>query len=155
MQLIIHRGAHQVGGSCVELSHMDSTILLDVGLPLDSRFGDDPESNMPQPLFGEIRQGIKKINGVLLSHAHMDHYGLAGMLPPGIPLYCGPASADLMDLTSKISPHNMKPFTPRFFNDRETFSIGSFSITPYLVDHSAFDAYGFLISAGGKVVLHW
>lgn len=154
MQLIIHRGAHQVGGSCVELSHMDSTILLDVGLPLDSRFGDDPESNMPQPLFGEIRQGIKKINGVLLSHAHMDHYGLAGMLPPGIPLYCGPASADLMDLTSKISPHNMKPFTPRFFNDRETFSIGSFSITPYLVDHSAFDAYGFLISAGGKSLFY-
>ena len=154
MQLIIHRGAHQVGGSCVELSHMDSTILLDVGLPLDSGFDNDPESNLPQPLFDEIRQGIKKINGVLISHAHMDHYGLAGMLPPDIPLYCGPASADLMDLTSRISPHNIKPLIPRFFKDREMFSIGSFSITPYLVDHSAFDAYGFLISAGGKSLFY-
>ena len=42
MQLIIHRGAHEVGGSCVELTFEDSTILLDVGLPLDSNFGDDP-----------------------------------------------------------------------------------------------------------------
>ncbi len=33
MKLIIHRGAHQVGGSCVELSHEDTTILLDIGLP--------------------------------------------------------------------------------------------------------------------------
>lgn len=129
---------------------MDSTILLDVGLPLNSRFDDDPELNLPQPLFDEIRQGIKKINGVLLSHAHMDHYGLAGMLPPDIPIYSGPASADLIELTSKINPHNMRPFTPSLFNDRDTFRIGSFSITPYLVDHSAFDAYGFLISAGGK-----
>ena len=150
MQLIIHRGAHQVGGSCVELSYMDSTILLDVGLPLDSHFDDDQELHLPQPLFDEIRQGVKKINGVLLSHAHMDHYGLAGMLPPDIPIYCGPAAADLIKLTSRISPHNMQTFTPRFFKDREAFNIGSFSITPYLVDHSAFDAYGFLISAGGK-----
>jgi len=155
MQLIIHRGAHQVGGSCVELKHMDSTILLDIGLPLDSNFDNNPESNLPQPLFSEIRKGIKKINGVLLSHAHMDHYGLAGMLPPDIPLYCGPASADLINLTSRISPHNnIKPLTPRFFKDRETFSIDSFSITPYLVDHSAFDAYGFLISAGGKSLFY-
>ena len=81
MQLVIHRGAHQVGGSCVELKHMDSTILLDIGLPLDSNFGSDPESNLPQPLFNEIRDGIKKINGVLLSHAHMDH--ICGFDAPG------------------------------------------------------------------------
>ena len=45
---------------------MDSTILLDIGLPLESSFEDDPESNLPQPLFDHIRQGVKKINGVLL-----------------------------------------------------------------------------------------
>jgi len=40
MRLIIHRGAHQVGGSCVELACGDSTILIDVGLPLEYNFGD-------------------------------------------------------------------------------------------------------------------
>ena len=139
-----------MGGSCVELSHMGHTILLDVGLPLESSFDDDPESHLPQPLFDEVRQGIKKINGVLLSHAHMDHYGLAGMLPQDIPVYCGHASADLMELTSRISLHNMQPVAPQFYKNREPFSIGPFSITPYLMDHSAFDSYGFLICAGGK-----
>jgi len=59
MQLIIHRGARQVGGSCVELTFNDSTILLDIGLPLDSDFNDDPESYLPQPLFNELKNGKK------------------------------------------------------------------------------------------------
>lgn len=150
MQLIIHRGAQQVGGSCVELSYLDSTILLDIGLPLDSSFNDDPELNLPQPLFDEIRQETKKINGVLLSHAHMDHYGLAGMLPQDIPIYCGHASADLMNITSKIRPLNRQPIDLQFYKHRKLFNIGPFSITPYLMDHSAFDSYGFLICAGEK-----
>jgi ribonuclease J len=154
MQLIIHRGAHQVGGSCVELSHGNFTILLDIGLPLDSGFNDNPESHLPQPLFDEIQQGTKKIDGVLLSHAHMDHYGLVGMLPQDIPVYCGYASADLMDLTSRISLQNMQPVSPHFFKNGEPFSIGPFSITPYLMDHSAFDSYAFLISAGGKSLFY-
>jgi predicted metal-dependent RNase len=60
MQLIIHRGAHEVGGSCVELTFEDSTILLDVGLPLDSNFGDDPSAKAPQPLFQQLEIGNKK-----------------------------------------------------------------------------------------------
>jgi len=154
MQLIIHRGAHQVGGSCVELNHENFTILLDIGLPLDSGFNDDPESHLPQPFFDAIRQGTKKIDGVLLSHAHMDHYGLVGMLPQDIPVYCGYASAELMDLTSRISLHYMQSVSPRFFKNREPFSIGPFSITPYLMDHSAFDSYSFHISAGRKSLFY-
>ena len=94
MRLMIHRGAHQVGGSCVELNYDDAAILIDVGLPLD--FSDDPESHLPQPLFDQLRDGNKNIDAVILSHAHLDHYGLAGMLPEGIPVYCGKASAELM-----------------------------------------------------------
>jgi len=154
MQLIIHRGAHQVGGSCVELSYMDSTILLDVGLPLDSSFDDDPKSNLPQPLFDEIRQGDKKIQGVLLSHAHMDHYGLIGMLPQDIPLYCGLASAELIDITSRVISHDIPTIAPQFLNNREQFRIGPFSITPYLMDHSAFDSYAFHVSTSEKSVFY-
>jgi ribonuclease J len=154
MQLIVHRGANQVGGSCVELSHADCTILLDIGLPLDSSFDDDMESRLPQPLFHEIRQGTKKINAVLLSHAHMDHYGLAGMLPREIPLYTGQASADLINLTSKLSFRAKEQIAPQFFKNRKPFCIGPFSITPYRVDHSAFDSYAFQVSAGGKSIFY-
>ncbi len=35
-------------------------------------------------------------------------------------------------------------------NDRERISTGPFTITPYLMDHSAYDAYAFLVEAEDK-----
>jgi len=154
MRLVIHRGAHQVGGSCVELKFKESTILLDVGLPLNYDLSDGPESHLPQPLFDKLRSKKKKIDAVILSHAHLDHYGLAGMLPQEVPIYCGKATAGLINMSSQISPEKMQPFSLKTFNAWETFQAGAFSVKPYLMDHSAFDAYGFLISAGGKSLFY-
>ena len=33
----IHRGAHQIGGSCIELACAGSRLLLDLGKPLDAQ----------------------------------------------------------------------------------------------------------------------
>jgi len=150
MELIIHRGAHQIGGNCLEIRYRDAAILVDVGLPLDSNSDEPLETHQPQPLFQDIRHGGKRIDGVLLSHAHMDHYGLARLLPERIPIYCGQATADLIGITASISRD--KRTSPSFhtFQTGKVFGIGPFSIKPYLVDHSAFDAHAFLISAGGK-----
>ena len=62
MQIIIHRGAHEVGGSCVELSYKDTAILLDIGLPLDSDMDEDPETHLPQPLFSQLQKGEKHVD---------------------------------------------------------------------------------------------
>ena len=53
-------------------------------------------------------------------------------------------------MSAQMNPEKMQPVKFQTFNAWETTQIGSFSIIPYLMDHSAFDAYGFLISAGGK-----
>lgn len=150
MKLIIHRGAHEVGGSCVEISCGGSTILVDIGLPLDSDSNEPIESYLPQSLFHTLRQGGKFIDGVLLSHPHLDHYGLAGQLPAAIPVYCGKASWDLMNATAHFSPNKVSLPNVEHFEAWQKFQIGKFTITPYLMDHSAFDSYGFLISADGK-----
>lgn len=154
MRLVIHRGAHQVGGSCVELSYKGTSILLDVGLPLDYDFSENIESHLPQPLFDKLRKDEKNIDAVILSHAHLDHYGLAGMLPHGVLVYCGKASAELMAITSQMSPEKAQPLKLKFFKAWKEFQVGTFSVMPYLMDHSAFDAYGFLISAGGKSLFY-
>ena len=124
MQLVIHRGAHQVGGSCVELAHGDTTILIDLGFPLDSDLSDDPKLHLPQPLFDNLKDGVKKVDAVILSHAHLDHYGLAGMLPRNIPVYCGKASAELMAITGKTSPEKIKPLKLKTFTAWKIFHIG-------------------------------
>ena len=32
----IHRGAHEIGGNCVELRHGQDTLILDIGKPLSA-----------------------------------------------------------------------------------------------------------------------
>ena len=154
MELTIHRGAQQIGGNCLEIRYGDSAILVDVGLPLDSRDDKPLETNEPKPLFHNIRYGRKRIDGVLLSHAHLDHYGLAGLLPEEIPIYCGQATAGLIGITARISREKRTPPLFHTFQTGKVFRIGPFSIQPYLVDHSAFDAHAFLISAGGKYLFY-
>jgi len=34
MKLTIHRGTHEIGGTCVELATENTRILIDIGLPL-------------------------------------------------------------------------------------------------------------------------
>jgi len=57
MKFIVHRGAREVGGSCVEFSYRDSSILVDVGLPLDFDFSDDPELHLLNPFLTNWREG--------------------------------------------------------------------------------------------------
>ena len=51
MKLIVHRGAHEIGGNCVEVSQNDSTIILDIGLPLNFNIDDNINDALPQSLF--------------------------------------------------------------------------------------------------------
>ena len=79
---------------------------------------------------------------------------IVGILPEGIPVYCGRATAELINMSAQINPEKMQPLKLQTFNAWETLQIGPFSVIPYLMDHSAFDAYGFLISAGGKSLFY-
>jgi ribonuclease J len=154
VKLTIHRGAHEIGGSCLELTSDNSTILVDIGLPLDYNPNATPDRLAPQPLFNNLVNGNTKVNGVLLSHPHLDHYGLVGQLPDAMPIFCGKATADLMQITAQLSPERVAIPKMNFFEPSKSFQIGDFTITPYLMDHSAFDAYGFLLTSVSKNIFY-
>lgn len=153
MKIKIHRGAAQIGGSCVELTAAGYRLIVDVGLPLDA---DDPESDEILPsaegLFTESQHSLP-ILGILISHPHQDHFGLVHRIRPGIPVYTTHAGQVLMESGEILSGHKMN-VEWRHFQPFESFRIGPFRITPYLVDHSAFDACAFLIEANGKRVFY-
>lgn len=107
MKIIIHRGAKQVGGTCIEVISGESSILLDLGLPLTFEFGDDIESCLPQPLFTELQNKSKIVKAVFLSHAHLDHYGLTGCLPSHIPVYLSSATKTLMGFNEQFTPNRI------------------------------------------------
>jgi len=93
MELIIHRGSKEIGGSCVELKSNTTRILIDVGLPLNARdtFGNDigelKKQGVLLDLHGLYKDDHRSFDAVLLSHSHPDHYGLLPYLNPQIPVY--------------------------------------------------------------------
>lgn len=141
MKVIIHRGASEIGGTCIQLSTDNTTILLDLGLPLnkDSR---------------HIDVAALKPDAVLISHPHQDHFGLIDALDPSIPVFMGELGKNLIDATRMLLGNPLPANLFHHFKSWEPFSVGDFLITPYLVDHSAVDAYGFLIGAEGKKIFY-
>lgn len=141
MNILIHRGSNEIGGTCIQLSTEKTTILLDLGLPLSN------DSTA-------IDLASLKPDAVLISHPHQDHFGLIDLLAPEIPVYIGDLGKRLIDATRVLLGKELHANHFRYFKGWHSFEVGDFTITPYLVDHSAVDAYGFLIEAEGKRVFY-
>jgi ribonuclease J len=71
-------------------------------------------------------------------------------LPPGTPVYIGKLARSLIDATQVFLGRDRYALDFHDFKAWQPFTIGDFTITAYLVDHSAADAYAFLIEAEGK-----
>ena len=147
VHLTVHRGTQQIGGNCIELNTADGhRIILDVGRPLEAP--QDARHLMPKSL-----DLTAAVDGVLISHPHQDHYGLLEDVPAGWPIYCGAPTERLIRLSSAIFgkelPHAFHPW-----KSGVAFQIGPFTATPFLIDHSAFDAYMLLIEVHGKRILY-
>jgi ribonuclease J len=146
MRVRIHRGTAEIGGSCVEVEADDgSRIVVDLGRPLDAGWGEQ----VALPEAPGLREPDASLLALLISHPHLDHYGLAVDLPVDVPIYLGAEAARLLEAAAFFSPLSGALPCAGHFVDRTSFEIGPFTITPYLVDHSGFDAYSLLIEADG------
>jgi hypothetical protein len=87
-------GFREVGRSCVFLQTPQSKVLLDCGISVSS--GSKPFPHLDAPEFH-----IQDLDAVIISHAHLDHSGLAPYLYEyGYkgPIYCTRPTRDLMAL---------------------------------------------------------
>ena len=148
MKACIKRGAKEIGGSAVELTAENGErIIVDLGLPLDS---EDNTVDLLPDIKG-LKNKTEDLLGILISHPHQDHYGLCKHIDKTIPIYMGKSVASIMDVC--INHHLPDAFAfgnVQIFEGQKSFNIGPFTITPYLVDHSAYGANAFLIEADGK-----
>jgi len=142
----IHRGTQQIGGTCVELEADGARILLDLGLPLDA---DDISDDLLPDVSG-LRIEDPTLSAIVISHGHGDHWGLLPLCKPRVPLAMGAATARIMSAAAPFVPNYFVPNVSFELSDRKSLKIGPFNVTPYLVDHSAYDAYALLIEAGGR-----
>ena len=146
MKICIHRGRKEIGGTCIEIESQRKRLVLDVGLPIDAT---DPDSIPLHPVRG-FDAPDDSLLGVLISHPHQDHYGLAYRLPEETPFLIGRGGAAILAVAANFSPGGLRPQNVRYLADRTPLELGPFTITPFLVDHSAYDAYAVLVEADGE-----
>jgi len=169
MNFKIHRGTQEIGGSCVEVWTENTRILIDFGMPLVEKNGD--EFNFHQYKDISIKELVQKgvipeidglyrdlvkptVNGVLISHAHQDHFGLTNYIHPDVNFFLSRATHKIIEMGNIFTPQNIQYAKPNYFEREKTFQLGDFSITPYWNDHSAYDAHSFLIEADGKSIFY-
>lgn len=143
MRLRIHHGAAEIGGNCIELLSGTSRLLLDLGLPLQA--GDHG-----LPSVSGLAEVDPDLLGVVLSHPHLDHYGLLPLALPTVPVWLGEGAVRLLEAAAPFTRGAMLPQKITPYRNSVQFDVGPFCITPYLMDHSAYDAHALLVEADGK-----
>lgn len=168
MFLTIHRGSKEVGGTCVELCSGESRIILDIGMPLIKPDGSEfnireydglsgqelhDRSVLPQ-VEGLYEWQEPSVDGVLISHAHQDHYGFLNYLHPDVPVYLSQGTQKLIEITALFTGKKSPMKNSLCFSWPSRFPVGAFTVTPHLVDHSSFSAFAFEIEDGEKRVFY-
>jgi len=145
MRVCIHRGTQEVGGNCIEIESAGKRIALDVGLPLDAE-----DSPVSLPDVKGFHKYDPSLLAVVISHPHQDHYGLAKYLLPHTPVIIGAAAERILKAARLFTPAGIKFEQVHHLEHRIPLSVGPFTVTPFLNDHSAYDAYSLLIEADGQ-----
>ena len=155
----------------VEFRSGNYRIIVDMGLPLKDRSG-KPCNFEKVSAIRSVKEGIRsrilprvpglyrgpkpRFLAVLLTHYHLDHTGLLRWLHPNIDVYCGDVCRKVTELQRQVelSLRGQRPwrFAPKLLERGKARDIGPFRVTPLLVDHSAFQAFAFIIEADGERV---
>lgn len=111
-------------GNSYKINDGNSALLLDAGLPLK-----------------RIQEAIgftaSLLSGVLITHEHGDHVKAArDLMDMGVPVYTSQGTAE----AAMLSGHFLKPVTAL-----DSYTIGSYTVMPFDVEHDAVEPLGFLI----------
>ena len=166
MTATIYRGTCEIGGTLIELTKGTTRLLFDAGYPLflNGDLIDDGVAKLPQEELFKLGvlpsiEGLYKwdspnFDGIIISHAHIDHYGLLKYIHPYIPVYMSAGTKKLIEASQIFKICEQYPINAKLFKMYESFNVGGFTVKPYLIDHSAFDAAAFEIHAGDKTVIY-
>jgi ribonuclease J len=120
------------------------------------------ESDNPDATFeiAGLTKGEPQCDGVFITHMHGDHIGLCEKVLKGIPIYCGEVAKEIyVCLNERLQGFGGNPeLAESFITFKAGRAIpinnGDMKVTPIWTDHSAYDAYMFVVEGDGKKVLH-
>ena len=157
MNIRVYNG-NQIGGCFTVITTNETKIMIDYGAPL-------PGTKAEQEDFDWERDTV---DAVFITHYHGDHMGRLLEIPSNVPIYMGKTARLIL-----LNIHEALTKVPKFekeqqkwlellksdrikeVRENETITIKQkIKVTPFSVDHSAYDAYMYLIEADGEVALH-
>lgn len=165
-------GVGEIGGNKFLVEDKDTKILVDFGMNFSerSKFYSEPWLS-PRDERGLLEFGLlpnisgvygfedatPEIDAVVLSHSHTDHSSYISFLNRKIPVYCGTATATILQTFAEITPrsfdNNLEGLQFKTFRTGDKFRIGSVEVEPIHVDHSVPGCYGFILhTTEGAVV---
>jgi ribonuclease J len=163
MKITIHRGAHQIGGCISEIESNGYKVFIDFGEQLPGN--DSVDTDLPA-IEGLTCGDVSK-NALFITHYHGDHIGKISETVKDLPIYVGKTALEIYKcLETRLSyipdineTDKHKKIIERIkiiktFEELQQIKIGEIIVTPLFIDHSAFDAYMFIIEAEGKRILH-
>lgn len=172
MDLTIHRGTHEIGGTCVELTAGNTRLILDLGMPLvwqrqgrHEPFDFALHRDCPGPELVErgVLPAVKglyawetpAVEAVLVSHAHQDHYGFSHFIHPDIPVYASQETIEVMRVSALFVPNATLPARLEALRGSwKPQSFGDFVVKAHPVDHSSRGGVALEVTAKGKSLFY-
>ena len=155
MTKITTHNSNQIGGNVVVIETDKSKIAIDFGENLPGNENENIE-------IAGLSKGKTTFDGVFFTHYHGDHIGRMKYILPNVPLYIGEvAKRILININQTVKEEEMVELLTNeervhVIHENTAISIndGDITVTPYSVDHSAYEAFMFLIETKDKTILH-
>ena len=155
---------------CIEVAADDGNrILLDLGMPLVAHDGGDFPRGTPQrPTQELIAEDIlpdipglfphdptaPAVAAIILTHSHLDHYGLAHHAHPAIPVCGSEGTIAILEVGRVFFPDAKLPADLRRLPTNERLRFGALTVTAIPVDHAAPDSCALLVEADSQRLLY-
>ncbi|AUW94798.1 MAG: MBL fold metallo-hydrolase [Sulfobacillus thermotolerans] len=172
-------GVGVIGSSKILIEQEGWRILLDFGLDfspglglfrgavrprpgheLSDRLKTQMAPHIPHLYRPELLRSINNLPGgsdghtaVFITHAHLDHIGLAGAIDPAIPIWASPETVQLMhalEISGEDSGGEWPVLRP--MAAEQPIAFGPFQVTRYAVDHDIIGASGYAVETEDGVV---
>lgn len=174
VELTFYGGLGEIGGTKILLKTDGGSVFLDFGknFGLEGSFFQEP-FNQPFYIPSLLTTGAlpdieglyrmnpgKPVDGVIVSHAHLDHVGHVPLLSPQVPVYAGEDTKNLILIRSETYDHSWQndhgQTSWRTFTTGEVVGVegSDISFMPVEVDHSVPGSFAFIVEAGGKKIAY-
>lgn len=138
-------GLEEIGRNCTAVEYKGDIVIIDIGLlfPSENMHGIDYIIPDISPLYGKE----KKVKGVIVTHAHYDHFGGVPHILPKLgnpPVFGSEFTMKLVEKRQTDFPDYAKPKV-NVIKHKQKFRLGQIEVETFHVNHSVPNAFGVVL----------